>query len=135
MKNPSDIRSFIGSYFIYQHIYPCVKLIFNAWYSCKNCTNLWMNELHTIFIINSSHAKFVRCYLCDCLYKCVYNVRFFYILPHLFDSEVDGNNYLLGSLWPCLVRFFESPKTLRYVDSHQHGQMQVTLWKNGVICN
>jgi len=86
-----------------------------------------MNELHTIFIINSSHAKFVRCYLCDCLYKCVYNVRFFYILPHLFDSEVDGNNYLLGSLWPCLVRFFESPKTLRYVDSHQHGQMQVTL--------
>ncbi len=54
-----DIRSFIGSYFICQHIYLCVKRVFNAWYLCKKCTNLWMNELHMIFIINSLHAKFV----------------------------------------------------------------------------
>jgi hypothetical protein len=25
----------------------------------QKCTNLWMNELRTIFIINSSHAKFL----------------------------------------------------------------------------
>jgi hypothetical protein len=28
-------------------------------YSCEKCTNLWMNKLCTIFIINLSHAKFV----------------------------------------------------------------------------
>jgi hypothetical protein len=59
MKNLCDNHSFIGSYFIHQHIYPCVKHVFNAWYLCAKCTNLWMNELYTIFIINSSHVKFV----------------------------------------------------------------------------
>jgi hypothetical protein len=32
----------------------------------------------------------------DCLYKCVGNVPFSYIVPHQFDSEVDDNNHLLG---------------------------------------
>jgi hypothetical protein len=31
---------------------------FHAQYSCEKCTNLWMNELQMIFIINSSHVKF-----------------------------------------------------------------------------
>jgi hypothetical protein len=53
MQNLCDIHSFIGSYFIHQHINPCLKCVFSAWYSCKKCTNLWMNELLTIFIINS----------------------------------------------------------------------------------
>ncbi len=59
MQNMCDIHTFIGSYFIHQHIYACVKHAFNTWYSCIKCTNLWMNEFHTIFIINVSHAKFV----------------------------------------------------------------------------
>jgi hypothetical protein len=58
-RNLCDIRSFIGSYFICQHIYPCVKYVFNTWYSCVKCKNLWMDELCTIFIINLSHVKFV----------------------------------------------------------------------------
>ncbi len=53
------ICSFIGSYFIHQHIYPCVKFVFNTWYSCVKCTKLWMNKFCMIFIINSSHVKFV----------------------------------------------------------------------------
>jgi hypothetical protein len=36
-----------------------IKRVFNTWYSCAKYMNLQMNELHTIFIINSSHAKFV----------------------------------------------------------------------------
>ncbi len=59
MRNPCDIHPFIGLYFIHWHIYLCVKLVFNAWYLCVKCMNLWMNELCTIFIINSFHAKFV----------------------------------------------------------------------------
>ncbi len=60
MWNLRDIHSFISSYFIHQNNYPCVKHVFNAWYSCVKCTNLWMNEFHTIFIVNSSHVKFVK---------------------------------------------------------------------------
>ncbi len=59
MQNLCDIRLFIGSYFICQHIYLCVKHVFNAWYSCVKCTKLWMNEFYTIFIINLSYVKFV----------------------------------------------------------------------------
>jgi len=59
MQNSYDNHSFIGSYFIRQHIYPCVKCVFNTWYSCAKCTNIWMNELRTIFIFNLSHVKFV----------------------------------------------------------------------------
>jgi hypothetical protein len=57
MRNPCDICSFKGSYFICWHIYVCVKCVFNAWYSCEKCTNLRMNELCTIFIIYSSQVK------------------------------------------------------------------------------
>jgi hypothetical protein len=52
------IHSFIGLYFICQHIYPCIKCVFNVWYSCVKCMHLWMDEFHTIFIINLSHVKF-----------------------------------------------------------------------------
>ncbi len=44
MQNSCDICSFISWYFICQHIYLCVKCVFNAWYSCVICMNLWMNE-------------------------------------------------------------------------------------------
>ncbi len=50
---------FISLYFTRKHIYSSVKYIFNAWHSCVQYMNLWMNELHMIFIINSSHVKFV----------------------------------------------------------------------------
>jgi hypothetical protein len=56
MQNQCDIHLFISLYFIRQHIYMCVKRLFNTWYSCVKCTNLWMDK---IFTINSSHAKFV----------------------------------------------------------------------------
>jgi hypothetical protein len=59
MWNSCDICSFIHLYFIHQHNYPCVKCVFNIWYSCVKCTNLWMNKFYTIFIINSSHVKFL----------------------------------------------------------------------------
>jgi hypothetical protein len=59
MWNSCDIHSFTSLYFTHQHIYLCVKCVFDAWYSFVKWTNPWMNELHTIFIINSSHAKFV----------------------------------------------------------------------------
>jgi hypothetical protein len=59
MQNSCDICSFIGSYFIYQHFYPCVKCVSNTWYSCVKCTSLWTNKLHTIFIINSLHVRFM----------------------------------------------------------------------------
>jgi len=57
MWNPCDNRSFIGSYFICQHIYLCVRHVFNAWYLYVKCMNLWMNELLTVFIINSLHVN------------------------------------------------------------------------------
>ncbi len=59
MQNSYDICSFINSYFIRQHIYPCVKCVFNTWYSCVKCTNPWMNKLRMIFIINLLHGKFL----------------------------------------------------------------------------
>jgi hypothetical protein len=69
MQNSCDIHLFIGSYFIRQYIYPCVKCVFNAWYFCLNCMNLWMNKLHMIFIINSSHAKFMTNIVCIQYFK------------------------------------------------------------------
>jgi len=57
--NSCVIRSFINSYFICQHICLCVKCVFNILYSYVKCTNLWMNKLCTIFIINLSHVKFM----------------------------------------------------------------------------
>jgi hypothetical protein len=55
------IHSFIGSYFIHQHIFPCVKHVFNAWYSYVKCTNLWMDELH-IFSSLIHHMLNLRCW-------------------------------------------------------------------------
>jgi hypothetical protein len=53
-------HSFIHRFVFYlSHIYSCVKHVFNIWYLCAKCTNLWMNELCTISIINLSHVKFV----------------------------------------------------------------------------
>ncbi len=65
MQNSCDIHSFINSYFIRQANYSCVKHVFNAWYSCMKCMNLWMNKLYTIFIINSLHVKFVVPSVCS----------------------------------------------------------------------
>ncbi len=51
MWNLCDICSFISSHFICQYIYRCVKCVFNAWYSCVKCTNLWMDKLCTISLL------------------------------------------------------------------------------------
>jgi len=59
MGTSYDIHSFIGSYFICEHFYACVKCILNVRYLCVKCMDLQINKLCTIFIINSSHAKFV----------------------------------------------------------------------------
>jgi hypothetical protein len=69
MRNQCDIHSFINSYFICQHIYPCVKRVFNAWYLCVKCMNLWMNDLHTTFIINSSHANLESRFQMLCIFN------------------------------------------------------------------
>jgi hypothetical protein len=58
MWNSCDIFSFICSFHPSTN-YLHVKCVFNTWYSCVKCTNLWMNKFHMIFIINSSHGKFV----------------------------------------------------------------------------
>ncbi len=52
-------HSFIHKFVLHLLIYSCVKHVFNTWYLCVKFTNLWMNKLHMIFIINSSHVKFV----------------------------------------------------------------------------
>jgi hypothetical protein len=56
----------------------------------------------------------------NCLYKCIGNVPFSYILPHPFDSQVE-ENYLLESLWPYLVRS-KCLSTLQYVGMNPHEQ-------------
>jgi len=55
MWNLCEIHSFIGSYFIQQYVYSCMKCVFNAWYLFVKYTNLWMDEFCMIFIINSLH--------------------------------------------------------------------------------
>jgi len=59
MQNSCDIHSFIGLYFIHQHIYPCVNHVFNTWYSCVKMYEPLNERTSHDFIINSSHAKFV----------------------------------------------------------------------------
>jgi hypothetical protein len=61
----------------------------------------------------------------DCLYKCMGNMPYSYILPHPFNSEVDDKKYLLDTLWFYLVGLFEAPNTLTYVGSFPHGQKWV----------
>jgi hypothetical protein len=73
MWNSCDICSFIGSYFIHQQIYSHIKCVFNTWYSCVKCTNLCMNKFHMIFIIKSSHGKFVMIVLYSWLPTRIYH--------------------------------------------------------------
>jgi hypothetical protein len=61
----------------------------------------------------------------DCPYKCMGNVPFFYIMLHPFNSEVDDDKYILGTLWPWLVGLFNALSTIAYVGSHHHGQKHV----------
>jgi hypothetical protein len=58
IQNLCNIRSFINLYYIHQHIYLCAKCVFNTIFMWK-CTNLWMEKLHIIFIINSLNFKLV----------------------------------------------------------------------------
>ncbi len=52
MQKSCDIRSFIGSYFIYQHIYFCVKHVFNTWYSHVNVwTYEWTNFIAWFWLL------------------------------------------------------------------------------------
>jgi len=60
----------------------------------------------------------------DCLYKCMGNVPYSYIMPHPFDSECK-DNYLLEELWPYLVGLFQAPSTLKYVGFSPHGQQPI----------
>jgi hypothetical protein len=47
---------------------------------------------------------------------------FFNIMLDLFNNDhINNNDYLLGTLWPYLVRLFEAPNTCSYVGSHHHG--------------
>jgi len=78
------ICSFIGLHFICQRIYSCVKHVFNAWYLCVKCTNLWMNELHMTFIINLSHVKFVMC--CCCLLHFIICYLLLLIINYYYSS-------------------------------------------------
>ncbi len=61
----------------------------------------------------------------DCLYECMGNVIYFYIMPYPFDSEYK-DNYLLEGLWPYLVGLYEAPSTLQYVGFNPHGQQQIS---------
>jgi hypothetical protein len=62
----------------------------------------------------------------DCPYKCINNVPFSYILPPMYDSKVENNNYFLGSPWPYLLGLLEAPNTLGYVGCNPHGQKCIT---------
>jgi hypothetical protein len=44
----------------------------------------------------------------------------------MYDSKIEDNNYLLGSLWPYLLRLLEAPNTLGYVSCNPHGQKRIT---------
>jgi hypothetical protein len=61
----------------------------------------------------------------DCSFKCIGNVPFSYILPLMYDSEVE-DNYLLGNLWTYLIDMFRAPNTSRYVGCNPHGQKRIT---------
>jgi hypothetical protein len=79
MQNVCEFIHFISLYFTHKHINLCVKYILNAWYSCVQYMNLWMNELHMIFIINSLHVKFVM----------KFKFEFFsYLHSHTKDSKI-----------------------------------------------
>jgi hypothetical protein len=71
MQNLCDICSITSSYFIHQHIYLCVKHVFNTWYSCIKCTNLRMNEFQKIFMW--WHAKFVMNTLLKIWFRTFFN--------------------------------------------------------------
>ncbi len=62
----------------------------------------------------------------DCPYKCIGNVPFSYILPPMYDSKIEDNNYLLGSLWPYLLGLLEAPNILGYVSCNPRGQKRIT---------
>ncbi len=86
IQNMCEVRSFIGVYFICQHIYLYVKHVFNAWYLCVKCMNLWMNVLHTTFIINSSHVKFVMnvTKILEVGFCCCHNIQ---IIMHIYHQS------------------------------------------------
>lgn len=62
----------------------------------------------------------------DCPYNCIGNVPFSYILPLMYDSKIEDNNYLLGSLWPYLLGLLEAPNILGYVGCNPRGQKRIT---------
>jgi len=61
----------------------------------------------------------------DCLYECVGNVPFLYILPQPFNPKVE-DNHLLANLWPYLLGLLEAPSTLKYIGYNPHGQRWIT---------
>jgi hypothetical protein len=61
----------------------------------------------------------------DCLYKCMRNVSYSYIVPKRFDSEVE-DNYILDTLWPYLVGLSEAPSILKYIGVNSHAQQHIT---------
>jgi hypothetical protein len=87
MQNLCDIHLFIFLYFIHQHIYPCVKCVFNASYLCIKCMKLWMNKLCMIFIFNSSYVKFV-----------MQELRISFRNSIFLDWDHDWTTYYLGNM-------------------------------------
>jgi hypothetical protein len=122
------ICSFIGLYFIHQHIYLCVNRMSNASYLCLKCTNLWINELCTILIINSSHVKFVmKDHPWDDL------ARFDYILDigvFLVESIFLSFQNLL--FCACLQRFEIIPRPIPTWTTRTYHQ-NMTIWKNNYL--
>jgi hypothetical protein len=93
MQNSCDILSFIDLYFIYQHIYLYIKCVFNAWYLCVKCMNLWMNEFDMISIVNSSHAKVLMLW---CVRWWMRPNNIWFISPPL---------YVTSNCWNCQTIF------------------------------
>ncbi len=122
MWNLCNIYSFIGLYFIYQHIYPCLKHVFNVCYSCVKCMNLWMNELRMIFIINCmlslwwqdfDQTQILKILACLSKMLLLHNgsspwrwwsiqpCQLHHILSHCYCELIMGFNFcLLFDMWP-----------------------------------
>jgi hypothetical protein len=66
------------------------------------------------------------CLIDDCPYKCVSNAPNSYVLPHLFDLEVE-DNYLMGNLWPYSFGLLEVPIILQYLAFNPHGKQQIKV--------
>jgi hypothetical protein len=57
----------------------------------------------------------------DCPFRYIGNMPFLYILPFLFNFEIE-NNYSINNLWPYLKGLLKAVNTRRYVGSTHMGR-------------